>query len=68
MVQIITYSKNKFQSFKGNYKISELDEFDAFDNYNINIIDLSNESIWINSENNTTKINSISDFKSLSKS
>ena len=40
MVQIITYNKNKFQTFADTYKISELGEFDSFDDYNINIIDL----------------------------
>ncbi len=67
MVQIITYNKNKFQTFADTYKISELGEFDSFDDYNINIIDLSNESMWRYSENIINSINAISDFRTLSK-
>lgn len=67
MIQIITYNKAKFQNFDQQYKISGLDEFDSFDDYKINIIDLSNENIWRYNQSNTTSLNNISDLKTLSK-
>lgn len=67
MIQIITYNKTKFQNFSENYKISNLDEFDSFDDYNITIIDLSNENIWYYNNDSTSSLNNISDFQTLKK-
>ena len=59
MQQIITYNANDLLKFKEKYKISELKEFESFDNYDTNIIDLSNEKMW--KGNKFGNINNISD-------
>ena len=67
MIQIITYNKSKFENINKQYKISSLEEFDSFDDYDINIIDLSNEIIWRYSGSSITSLNNISDLKTISK-
>lgn len=67
MIQIITYEKSNFESFSNDYKISELGEFDSFDDYKINIIDLTNEQIWEFNGDSYKSLNCISDLKTLSK-
>ena len=64
MQQIITYNANDLLKFKEKYKISELKEFESFDNYDTNIIDLSNEKMW--KGNKFGNLNNISDLKTLS--
>ncbi len=64
MQQIITYNANDLLNFKKRYKISELKEFESFDNYDTNIIDLSNEKMW--KGNKLGNLNNISDLKTLS--
>ncbi len=67
MIQVITYDKFKYESFSNNYKISELGEFDSFDDYKINVIDLSNEKVWMFRGDSYDSLNCISDLKTLSK-
>ena len=66
MIQIITYDKHKFSNFPDDYKVSNLDEFNSFDDYNINIIDLSSENIWRYRGHNIGSINNVSDLETLS--
>ncbi len=49
------------------YKKSRLNEFDSFDDYSINVIDLSNESIWRCNNTTLNTLNCISDLNSLAK-
>lgn len=67
MVQIITYNKAKYSNFSEKYKISQLDEFESFDDHKINIIDLSDEMMWYYENNTSTSLNNISDLHTLSK-
>lgn len=67
MIQIITCNKKKFDDYDSKYKISSIDEFDSFDDYNINIIDLSEESLWRYSGMNVRSIDRYSDLKTLEK-
>lgn len=64
MQQIITYSANNLLNFKEKYKISELKEFESFDNYDTNIIDLSNENMW--KGHKSGYLNNTADLKTLS--
>ena len=66
MIQIITNNLNKFKEFdKSLFCISKLDEFQSLDNYEITIIDISDESLWYNKEHNTLSIDKRNDFQSL---
>lgn len=65
MIQIISFDKLKFQSFK-QYKISSLDEFNSFDDYDINIIDLSNKEMWKYKGKHSGNLNNISDMHTIS--
>lgn len=66
MIQIITNNLNKFKEFdKSLFYISKLDEFQSLDNYEITIIDISDESVWYNKEHNTLSIDKRNDFQSL---
>lgn len=66
MIQIITDNSDKYKEFsKDTFLISDLDEFQSLDNYEITIIDISDESLWYNINNNTTNINKSSDLQSL---
>ena len=47
MIQVITYDINKYKDFSDKvYKISKLGEIQALDDFEICIVDLSNEYIW----------------------
>lgn len=66
MIQIITDNSDKYKEFsKDKFLISDLDEFQSLDNYEITIIDISDESLWNNNDSNTTNINKRSDLQSL---
>lgn len=67
MIQIITYNILKFKTYSEQYKISTFDEFSSFDNYDINVIDLSDKDMWKYSSSNIGGLNNISDLKSVSK-
>lgn len=67
MIQIITHNDSKFENFSNNYKISSLDEFDSFDDFEINIVDLSDGEIWRNKENNKIHLNSYLDLLTIKK-
>jgi len=64
MIQIIRYSDSKtFENKK--IVISTLEKPRSFDQFNINIIDLSTEDIWMCDLNTTNSINCINDFVSI---
>lgn len=47
MIQIITDNSDKYKKFsKDKFLISDLDEFQSLDNYEITIIAISDESLW----------------------
>lgn len=64
-IQIISNGGRLHRFIAEFIKQSTLKEFDAFDDYDINIIDLSSEMIWRNQKNSYNTINDIQNFKSL---
>lgn len=65
MIQIITNNKKKYDNFSNNnFIISEIDDFQSFDNFEITIIDISDSALWY-SKRDTKDINVSSDFKSI---
>lgn len=67
MIQIITYKTDKLQNYDIKYKISRIDEFNSFDDYDINIIDLSDEELWRFCGVNSNFIDRGSDLVTISK-
>ena len=61
-VQIINYSG---EGFGGNYTYSSFSAPRSLDEFELNIIDLSDEKIWYNDKSGIITINSINDFKSV---
>ena len=61
-VQIINYSG---KGFDGDYTFSSFAAPRSLDEFELNIIDLSDEKIWYNDQNSVITINSINDFKSV---
>ena len=64
MIQIITNTKMSGYS-KEKYKISKLDSFEDFSNFDINVIDLTDSEIWMNKGTSVGIINNQDDFTSL---
>lgn len=65
MIQIITNNKKKYDNFSNNnFIISEIDDFQSFDNFEITIIDISDSALWYN-KRDTKDIDGSSDFKSI---
>lgn len=63
MIQIITYDISKFKDYSDKiYKISKLDEIQALDDFEICIIDLSNEHIWTYNGSNPISVNCYRDL------
>ena len=49
MIQIITYDDSKYSNYSDKlYKISKLGEIQALDDFEICVIDLTNEELWNN--------------------
>lgn len=67
MIQIISYDKSDYKILEKNYMLSSLDEFNSFDDFEVNIIDLSKEYIWRNKSDNYSSINCIADLQALMK-
>ena len=58
MIQIITYDIGKYKEYSDKqYKISKLGEIQALDDFELCIIDLSNEYIWRYNETQPTNVN-----------
>ncbi len=67
MIQIISYDKSDYKILEKNYMLSSLDEFNSFDDFEVNIIDLSKEYIWRNNSDNYSSISCIADLQALMK-
>lgn len=52
-IQFVTYNEREFIDYNSHFQISNFNNLKALDNYDINIIDLSSESVWRNKEHNT---------------
>ena len=69
MIQIITSNTKKYEQFtKKNFAISTIDEFQSFDDFDITVIDISDEALWQNHDNNTSTINQYHDLLSIKES
>ena len=63
MIQIITYDVSKYKDFSDKvYRISELGEIQALDDFEICVIDLSNKYIWRYDESQPTNVNCYQDL------
>jgi hypothetical protein len=68
MIQVVNLSGMKTNSGIGdikNMKFSKLNSPQSLDEFNINVFDLRDSSIWQNYDNSCDNINSINDFKSI---
>ena len=66
MIQIITYDVSKYSEYSDKiYKISNLGEIQALDDFEICVIDLSNEYIWRYNEPQPTNVNCYKDLLTL---
>lgn len=66
MIQIITNNIKKYEEFsKSEFLISKIDEFQSFDNYDITIIDISDENLWYYKGDNNNSINQYMDLRSI---
>lgn len=70
-IQLITYSPIEFKNYNKKVDVKDFNTLLAFDNYKINVIDLSTPKIWTNKEKNENKpslnSNLSSDFISINK-
>lgn len=63
MIQIITYDASKYKEYsEQKYKISALGEIQALDDFEICIIDLTNENIWRYHNSNSEYIDCAKDL------
>lgn len=63
MIQIITYDTNKYNEYSEKiYKISKLDEIQALDDFEICVIDLTNEYLWTNDDSHPNSVNCYKDL------
>ena len=63
MIQIITYDISKYKDYSDKvYKISKLGEIQALDDFEICIVDLSNEYIWRYNGSSPTNVNCYRDL------
>lgn len=67
MIQVLTYS-GKDNDFKGdNIVVSSIHNPRSLDEFDINIISLAEEKMWVNFEDSIGEVNSYQDIDSLSK-
>lgn len=67
-IQIITYRGNESEYIGNeNVVISSLKSPRAFDDFDINIIDLNDVSIWVNKQNNFDSVESLNDFHTINR-
>lgn len=64
-IQIISYHKEKANCEGYNIDCTTFNAPNAFDSYDINIINLQHSQIWSNKNKDTTSLNCINDFRSL---
>jgi len=67
MIQVITYNKSKCKFTGESITVSQFDSPRSLDDFQINIIDLSDANIWQNYENTNSSLNCMKDIKSISK-
>ena len=68
MIQILTYD-GKSTNFQGdNVVINSIHDARSLDEFSVDIISLQNQGVWYNRDNDTTSINCLDDFVSLSES
>lgn len=66
MIQILTYD-GKGTNFEGdNVVINSVHDARSLDEFSVDIISLQNQGVWYNRDNDTTSINGLDDFVSLS--
>lgn len=66
MIQIIANDIRKYNNFSNNiFLISEIDEFQSFDNYDITVIDISDNSLWYNDAGTIQSINQYMDLQTI---
>ena len=67
MIQILTFNRN-VETLKGpNVVINRIHDAQSLDDFEINIINLNDENMWKRQGRTISLIDSINDFKSLSK-
>ena len=67
MIQILTHSGNEKELLGKDIKLNKIHDAEALDSFEINIISLQDDNMWVTQERNPVTINTIDDFKSLSK-
>lgn len=66
MIQIIAKNKNSYKEFsKKDFYISDISDFQSFDNYEITIIDISDPYLWYNKKSSIGDLNQKLDLESL---
>lgn len=67
MIQVLTYT-GRDKGLKGkDIILNSLHDAKSLDEFDINIIDLSDKDMWVNNDNSKSSLNIINDLKSLSK-
>lgn len=66
MIQYITFMKNNMKFTNKEITTNDLGSPHSLDEFEINVIDLSDENIWRNNDNNTKSVNYKDDFIDLS--
>ena len=66
MIQVLTYSGRETSFKEKEFTLNSLHDAQSLDEFDVNIIDLSDENFWRRSNGNIGAINKIADFKSMS--
>lgn len=65
-IQLITYNEKILSNYEDISTVNNFNTAKSLDNYDINVIDMSNQDLWItNASNVTSRIKKISDIHSL---
>ena len=62
-IQLITYEPRDFVENSYDIEISNFNNLKALDNYDVNVFDLSNPSIWRSKSNNYEKPNGEKEYR-----
>ena len=65
MIQVLTYDGKFDTSDDNDFKISSFHEFESFDAFEVNIINLDNKNIWCNNGPYKKRVNCEDDFQSI---
>lgn len=67
MIQIIANDIRKYNNFSNKtFLLSRIDEFQSFDNYDITVIDISDNSLWHSNSGSIQSINQYMDLRTIS--